>query len=151
MQKPLGITFVVLIVWSLLNITVSLRLWGHRGYEVPDDPRQPVMVAPEERAAILASMRQYTQSLHEILLGARMDDSAAIRVAASSSGAQSARAVEFSDDLPMPYRRLSLATHAAFDSIAARAELGADSVVAAIAQVTGMCVACHSSYRLGQW
>ncbi|MGH7658420.1 MAG: hypothetical protein ACREL6_09305 [Gemmatimonadales bacterium] len=151
MQKPLGITFVVLIVWSLINITVSLRLWGHRVYVAPHDPRQPVMVSPVERAAILASMRQYTRSLHEVLVGARMGDSAAVRVGATSSGAQSAMAIEFSDNLPMPYRRLSRATHSSFDSLAARAAFGPDSVFAAVSRVTGTCVACHTAYRLGQW
>lgn len=150
MQKPLGITFVVLIVWSLINITVSLRLWGHRVYVAPHDPRQPVMVSPVERAAILASMRQYTRSLHEVLVAARSGDSAAMRTSASAAGVMSALAVESSDNLPMPYRQLSRATHSSFDSLAARARFGPDSVFAAVSQVTGTCVACHTAYRFGQ-
>ena len=149
MRKPLGIMFVVLIVWTLINIAVSLRLWGHRTYVAPADRRQPVMLAPVERDMVLAQMRDFSRALHEVLDAARRGDTAAARAVAAGAGDLAALKLEANGSLPMPYRRLAAAAHTAFDSLAARARLGPDSVFAATPQVTGTCVACHATYRFG--
>ncbi len=149
MRKPLGIMFVVLIVWTLVNIAVSLRLWGHRTYVAPEDRRQPVMLDPVEREMILTQMRDFSRALHEALDAARRGDTAAARAVAAGAGDLSALKLESNDNLPLPYRRLAAATHTAFDSLAARAGLGPDSVFAATPHVMGTCVACHSAYRFG--
>jgi hypothetical protein len=149
MRKPLGIMFVVLIVWTLINIAVSLRLWEHRTYVSPEERRQPVILAPVERDMILTQMRDFSRALHEVLDAARRGDTASARAVAAGAGNLAALKLETSGSLPMPYRRLAAATHTAFDSLAARARLGADSIFAATPHVTGTCVACHTTYRFG--
>lgn len=50
--------------------------------------------------------------------------------------------------LPGEFLQLGMATHQAFDTLAATASAGAGPAVARLARIASRCVACHATYRL---
>jgi hypothetical protein len=50
--------------------------------------------------------------------------------------------------LPETFLRLGMATHLAFDSLAAGAPAGSEPAIRRLAGISATCVACHAQFRL---
>lgn len=116
-----------------------------------DDTREEIVVPAAVRQSVRAEMRQMLGALDRALGSAAGDDAGGVAEAARSGGTAIAVDMDpaLADALPAEFLQLGMATHQAFDAVAAAAEtgLGADSVLAALHQVTNHCVACHTTYR----
>jgi cytochrome c556 len=95
-------------------------------------------------------MRTMLGSLHDILVAALVEDTAAMRRAATRSGLGTAVDPALEKLLPEGFLQLGTRTHQQFDDLAAALATGIshDSIVGRLAQITGNCVSCHASYRL---
>lgn len=117
-----------------------------------DDPREEIVVPSTVRHMVRAEMRQMLGALNRVLGSAAADDAAGVAEAARSGGTAIAVDMDpaLADALPAEFMQLGMATHRAFDAVAEAAEThgGADSVLAALHQLTNHCVACHTTYRL---
>ena len=121
-----------------------------RGTPPPElDSRTPVPLPPEAVHAVRAEMQTMLASLATIL-AARGGDSTAVRSAARQAGTGAAADTALEHLLPEPFLEQGMATHAAFDSLAAAppAALAADSIRERLGRILGRCVACHSQYRI---
>lgn len=116
------------------------------------DTREEIVVPAAVRQSVRAEMRQMLGALDRALGSAAANDADGVAEAARSGGMAIAVDMDpaLADALPAEFLQLGMATHQAFDAVAEAAEtdLGADSVLAALHQVTNHCVACHTTYRL---
>lgn len=148
----------VLALWSVVNIALTVRL-AVRGVDsaatnasavtaVSADGRTPIQLPIKERDAVLAEMRMMLGSVHGVIDGAARSDTSAIRVAAAASGMAMAADPALEHMLPKAFLQLGMATHGAFDSLAANASGGPSVAIKRLAGLTSTCVACHAAYRL---
>lgn len=138
--------------WRLSALSL-LALWacGREGLRPPSgDTRTAILLPAAARTAVLAEMRTMLGSINGVLLAQAQGDTAAIRVAALSSGAAAAADPTLESLLPVAWLQLAMSTHHQFDDLAVAASRphGTDSVTARLARLTGNCVACHAAYRL---
>ena len=115
------------------------------------DSRTLLALPAEAVEAVRTEMRTMLSSLHDIHLGLATNDTARVHRAAAASGLAAAADPALEPLLPPAFLSLGVATHAAFDSLAL-AVVGAaprDSLLANLPRVTGNCVSCHATYRLG--
>ena len=114
------------------------------------DGRQVTHVPLEVRDAVRAEMRTMLASLHDILRGGLVGDTAAMREAATRSGLATAADPALEKLLPEGFLQLGIDTHQQFDSLASALATGLshDSIAGRLARITGNCVSCHASYRL---
>ncbi|MCU0939637.1 MAG: hypothetical protein MUC86_10950 [Burkholderiaceae bacterium] len=121
------------------------------------DSRVPVTFPAPMKAATLAHMRDHLAALQEIqaaLAAARFDEAAAIaekRLGMSSMPDHGAH--EVARYMPAGMREAGTQMHRSASRFAAAATDGGVSqdvrpALAALAQVTATCVACHATYRL---
>lgn len=117
-----------------------------------DDAREEIVVPAAVRYMVRAEMRQMLVALDRVVGSAAANDAAGMAEAARSGGTAIAVDMDpaLADALPSEFMQLGMATHRAFDAVAETAEThsGADSVLAALHQLTNHCVACHTTYRL---
>lgn len=140
---------VVLVLWTLVNMFMSWRLaTGHRAPAAPADGRTALRVPVEAREAVLTEMRAMLASVQGVTDGAARADTAAVRRAAAASGMATAADPALEKVLPEQFLKLGMATHMAFDSLAANAAAGPASSMRALAGITSTCVACHAMFRL---
>jgi hypothetical protein len=147
---------ILLALWTLLNIVLTVRLVlpgdedpGPVATEVSADSRTPIQLPPEARDAVLAEMRLMLGSVQGVIDGVARSDTTAIRRAAAASGLVMAADPALEQVLPQQFLLMGMATHQAFDSLAANASAGPTAAVERLADITGRCVACHAVYRLG--
>jgi mono/diheme cytochrome c family protein len=121
--------------------------------------RTAVALEPAERDLVLAEMRQFVTAIRGIIEGLGDNDMKALAASARAVGlgmhraqlsGPSPLAARVAEKLPPEFRKLGLATYAAFDEMAAYAEQSGDrdQVLALLADNLRRCVACHSTYRL---
>ena len=121
------------------------------------DARQPVQFAPLLRQQMLGNMRAHLVALRDIqeALGGG-DFQKAAQIAESSLGMSSLRdhhADENAKYMPAPMAQLGSAMHRAASQFALAAQDASASgdfkkPLAALASLSGTCVACHAAYRL---
>ena len=146
---------IVLALWTVANVVMTYRTMSGRAedggpsvHAVGTDGRTPVVVPPEARDAILAEMRQMLGAVQGVLAGAIVPDTAAVRMAAAKAGLVMAADPALEQILPETFLQYGMATHRAFDSLAAHAVDGPGASLTALAGITGTCVTCHATYRL---
>jgi cytochrome c556 len=128
---------------------MSVRLARpNRPGEPSADGRTPIQVSVEARDLVLAEMRTMLGSVQGILDGATRSDTAAIRSAATAAGLVMAADPALERVLPRAFLQLGMATHMAFDTLAANAGSGPAPAIGGLARITSGCVACHATYRL---
>lgn len=137
---------IVLMMGGLLGCT------GKAPETAPTDIRTPLALDAEQQDAVLAEMRTMLGSLNGVLAGLASYDTAAMQRAALASGIATAADPALKKVLPEAFLTQGVATHLQFDSLAAAIVAGAprDSVVARLGRLTGSCVGCHATYRLGR-
>lgn len=140
---------VLLILWTIANIFLSLRLAQPGPPTVAStDGRTAIQLPVQARDAVLAEMRMMLGSVQGVLDAAARSDTAAIRAAAKASGLAMAADPALAEVLPPEFLQSGMATHQAFDSLAATASAGAGPAVVRLARIASGCVACHATYRL---
>ena len=110
--------------------------------------RTAVQLTVEQRNAVLVEMRTLLASVHGVLGAVARSDSAGIRAAANASGTAAAADPALEKLLPAQWLQLATRTHQGFDSLAAVAGAGRDTVVARLGALTTNCVSCHAIYRV---
>jgi cytochrome c556 len=147
---------IVLSLWTVVNVALTVRAVS-RDESRPTaisssgtsaDGRTAVPLPIEARDAVLAEMRLMLGSVHGVLIGAAQSDTAAIREAAAASGLVMAADPTLEKILPEGFLHYGMATHRAFDSLAANASAGPAAAIQRLAAITGTCVTCHAAYRL---
>lgn len=145
-----------------------------RTLDMSGDSRQPVAFPPPMRAHMLANMRGHLQALSGIvaaLADARYADAAGIADAQLGVASPSAQGCKTPDDaagppmspvagaghgmnriMPEAMRAIGMGMHQAAGRFADEANKASASgdvepALAALAQVTQQCVACHAAYR----
>ena len=120
----------------------------------PVDRRQRIVVPPAARERVLAEMRAMLESVNGVLRALATGDLAAGEKAARASGLATAADVEpeVKRALPPQFLSLGMQTHRGFDRVAEELRAGAarEAIVASLAEVTSLCVACHAAYRLDE-
>lgn len=121
------------------------------------DERELVKMPPRMQAHMRANMRDHLLAVHEIQAAmARGDFETAARVAEQRLGMSSLEshgASHMAGVMPPGMRATGTAMHRAASRFAVSAqEAGVDRdlarAVAALAEVTAQCVACHAAYRI---
>ena len=124
----------------------------HRGPSA--DARQRLTLAPAQRDAVLAEMRNMLGSLSGIVQGLATDDLVGAEKAARASGMAVAADVdpELKKVLPQSFLQLGMQTHKGFDQLADRINAGArtQESLKSLASLIGNCVVCHATYRLDE-
>lgn len=144
---------IVLALWTAANVvwTVRVARAPAAGTSIAEsaDGRTAVRLPIEGQDAVRAEMRLMLSSVQGVLDGVVKSDTAAIRRAAAASGVATAADPALEGVLPEGFMQYGMATHLAFDSLAANASAGPAAAIAGLAAITGTCVACHATYRLG--
>ena len=114
------------------------------------DRREPVLLAPADREAILLEMRTMLQGVSDVLQALVDNDLTKAEKAARASGTASAVDASFEKKLPAQFFQLGMRTHNRFDALADAIKAGAtrDTITRRLAAVTASCVTCHATYRL---
>lgn len=115
-----------------------------------EDGRTAIHVTAAERIGVLEDMRGMLEGVQAIAEASAQGDLAGVEGAARALGSAKAdaQAPSFMAKLPLEFKSLGLATHAAFDDIADAAAAGATAqeITAALADTVLNCTACHASY-----
>ncbi len=121
---------------------------GCAGERASPDTRTVVRLTAEQRNMVLTEMRTMLGSVDGVLGAAARSDSAGVRAAALASGMAAAADPAIEKLLPAPWLALAGETHGGFDSLAARAGKGRDTVLVRIGRITTSCVGCHAMYQI---
>ncbi len=151
--RLLSLAFAALIGSGLVSFGAKTSAQrGTMSRAAAQDVRRPVVVPAAGRDAVLAEMRLMMSALHGVLDGLSRSDLKRVSESASLAGLGSAVDMDpaVRQMLPPEFLRLGVATHAAFDSLAAAssAGAGADEVLRRAAALSANCVACHATYKL---
>lgn len=116
-----------------------------------EDARQVIPLTEAEIAVVMAEMRQMLASIQGIVDGLARNDRQAVVDAASKSGMGMMRGVspQIRMKFPASFRQMGMASHTAFDRIAAETESIKDPapVLKLLSEGTQNCIACHATYR----
>jgi hypothetical protein len=116
------------------------------------DGRVAVLVTSQERAAVLAEMRDFVAGLQAISDALAREDMRGVAAAARAMGTARTRGepAALMAKLPLEFKRLGLGVHADFDTIALDAERLAQPrhSLGQLAAALQKCVACHASYQI---
>jgi cytochrome c556 len=142
---------------------------SHMRTPAAQDRRELLTFPPPMRDHMLSNMRDHVETLNAILAALASDDPgeaakiADARLGLSSAGAASCdpqaaakgdpMATMMSEHMPEQMRAYGYAMHAAASDFATRAAQARESkdikpALAALAEVTHNCAACHAAYRL---
>lgn len=139
------------------GVTALAVLSGCAGVETRGpsaDARQRLTLAPAQRDAVLAEMRNMLGSFSGIVQGLAAGDPVGAEKAARASGMAVAVDVdpELKKMLPQSFLQLGMQTHKGFDQLADRIKTGATTqdALRGLASLTGNCVVCHATYRLDE-
>jgi len=116
------------------------------------DERTAVLLGESERRLVLEEMRGLLAATQQVVEGLSSGDMKQIDQAATAVGMQatSTMDVALKAKLPLEFKKLGFATHAAFDEIAAMARSGRDtaSIQRKLADTMNNCIACHASFQI---
>ncbi len=116
------------------------------------DGRSAIRLTAGERDLVLVEMRAFLESVKGIIAAVNDGDMGKVAAHARTVGSGAAQEVPVSlmAKLPLEFKTLGLATHAAFDSLAVEAEGAGESkvVMAKLATLMDNCTSCHAGYRL---
>lgn len=158
-----------LIFWALMALTLSSAAFARgtmparggpamqmgRGngdvVGAAHDTRHPIELGAAARAEMLANMRRMLASVNGVIEGLARGRMKTVADAAASSGTSMMRDLPASirSQLPMPFTQMGMASHRAFDQIAAEARGGKRPrvIMTLLSQSLRGCSACHATYR----
>lgn len=116
------------------------------------DGREVIVLKPQQRDLVLTEMRAFVESLRDINQALGSDDTDMFQQASLKAGlkAQQGVPLDMMKALPLPFKKLGMATHKQFDELAASAKQGANTrqLLTELSQLLNNCVACHAAYQL---
>lgn len=116
------------------------------------DTRTAVVLPAPGRHMVLEEMRLMLGSVQGFVAAASQGDTAGMRAAAAASGVAAARDMDpaMAQRLPPEFEHLGMATHAAWDSLAAAVTGGIpmDQALERLGTLMNNCAACHSQFRI---
>ncbi len=116
------------------------------------DGRTAIVLTEEEKAHVLGEMRMLLEGVQSITGDIAQNNMDGVAEAASGLGMAVANADSpaLLAKLPIEVKTLGLATHAAFDDLAAAAKTADDpnAVLQQLSDIMLNCVACHQGYRI---
>lgn len=120
--------------------------------EVASDGRTAVKLSPQERDVVLKEMRTMLESVRDITRALADGDAGALQKASRASGRDMQGTVPagLMLKLPLAFKDLGFAVHAAFDEItvASQQQETPDMIMGKLADQLARCAACHGAYRL---
>ena len=133
---------------SLLGLLLSMPLSAHSA-----DSRQLVKLPRMMQEHMLASMRDHLLSVHEIqaaLAKGEFDKAADVAEARLGMSSLASHGAEhMAPYMPKAMQEIGTSMHHAASRFALKAKEGdATQSLAALAEVTQQCVACHTGYRI---
>lgn len=144
----LAIIVVLLIVIAAMAYKFLVAGSTERG----EDGRIAIVLAPGERALMLREMRGFVAGVQRISDALSRDDMKAVGEAALQMGTMRTHDVPVAmmGKLPLEFKTLALATHRAFDTMAADAQANGTpkQALTQLADVLQKCVACHAAYQV---
>ena len=134
------------------SLAANSPAWPQQRSEADEDRRTPVVLRPNEKAAMLADMREYLKGLQEIFSALAKGDMTAVAARAQSLGTINI----FQTYLMFPtvsgvrFRELSALVHEDFEDIAAdaTANRSPNATLEKLSLTMKHCVSCHDSFRL---
>jgi len=115
------------------------------------DNREPIWLEPEEKAMILAEMRDFLAVSYKIIDATLADDMQTVYKLAKKMGVAQSQVVPevTKKKLPSGFRAMGPAVHMTFEEMADEAATLGDQevILRKLSQAQKTCVACHSVYR----
>ncbi len=143
---------IILLSTVIVGIGIKFIVPGSTVDSDAKDSRIQVLLNAGERQKVLLEMRSLLEATQQIVEGLASNNMKQVADASSSVGMQatSTMDVTLKTKLPMEFKKLGFATHAAFDEITAMAEKGAGTtaIQKKLATTMSNCVACHASFQL---
>ena len=116
------------------------------------DGRMAIHLDAGERDLVLAEMRTFLTSVHQITRGIHDDDMQLVAEYSRKSGkaAQGEVPGTLVGKLPLQFKQLGFETHAGFDQLALDAEDLGDGrhALSQLSTLMQNCTACHAAYRI---
>jgi cytochrome c556 len=144
--------------WALLAVMILVLAGGAYKFMIQGDTaagtdgRTALQLNEAERDLVLSEMRAFLVSVQQITKGIAENDMNLVAEYASRAGRAAQQDVPMSlmGKLPIGFKKMGLATHAAFDQLALDArEFGdRDQTLSALHELMNNCVACHAAYRI---
>lgn len=133
-------------------LTTSAPGWAQQAAAANDDKRSPVVLRPNEKAAMLGDMREYLKGMQEMFAALAKDDMDTVASTAKAMGTIKI----FETYLMFPtvsgvrFRELAAQVHDDFEQIAedAKKKRNPKLVLESLSSTMKRCVSCHDSYRL---
>ena len=134
---------------------VTIAIAGYffvKGHTVAGtDARIAVMLTDVERNQILAEMRQFLKTVHEVLEAVVVQDLSLAERSARTAGM--AMSVDVNPiiiaKLPLTFKAMGMSVHRDFDALADGIQSGekGEQVLKRLSDLTSRCTACHDLYR----
>ncbi len=120
--------------------------------ELAADNRKALILEDFEKDFLLAEMRGFLNSVHQIIDGIEKDNMEQITKAAKNSGFSDVANVPTSlrGKLPLEMKKMGFSVHRAFDQMALDAEQLGDKehTLSQLNEILATCTACHALYRV---
>ncbi len=150
-----GIARLGWILFFIMVIITAVMAWQfiYTGKtELASDNRKALILEDFEKDFLLAEMRGFLNSVHQIIDGIEKDNMEQILSAAKDSGFSDVANVPASlrGKLPMEMKKMGFSVHRAFDQMALDAEQLGDKehTLSQLNEILATCTACHALYRV---
>lgn len=150
--RVLGV--VALALW-MVTLAAIIGLFVQGNIRPGTDGRTEIVLAPSERDAILAEMRQLLKAVHGVVtvLGSPDHNLKTAEGAARAAGMQMAADVNpaIMMKLPLAFKQMGMSIHKDMDHLADGIAQGESSVqiLNRLSSMTARCTTCHDLYRFG--
>jgi len=143
---------IVILLMVLVGIFAKFMVLGNTTAGTVEDARTVVALNAQERSATLFEMRSMLEATQQVVVGLAENNMQQVAEAATAVGMQATSTMDMRlmMKLPMPFKKMGMATHQAFDEIASMAKAGepALNIQRKLADTMNNCIACHSSYQI---
>ena len=151
-RPRLSLAIIVLLLLAIVAMAWKFIVAGST--QRAADGRTVVLLAPAERAVMLAEMRGFVASLGRITEALARDDMPAVAAQSRALGTDRAHDVPVAmlAKLPLDFKKLAFAVHGGFDAIARDAEAvhATKHTLGQLGGVLSQCAACHERYRVSE-
>lgn len=148
-------TRMYLVIIAVLLLVIAAIAWKFivsGSTRKVDDERTVVVLAPGERALMLAEMRGFVGGLQQIADALARNDMRSVATTSRALGMtrEHDAPVGMLAKLPLEFKSLAFGMHRGFDTMATDAETvgSAKQTLAQLGAVLQQCVACHSVYQV---
>jgi hypothetical protein len=136
------------------TLAAGMPGWAQERTTAEEERRAPVVLRPNEKAAMLGDMRQYLTGLQIMFAALAKDDMDAVAEQAKALG----KIKIFDTYLRFPtasgamFRGLSTQVHEDFEEIAqdAKTNRNTKATLGKLATTMKRCISCHESFRLAE-